>query len=63
MSSISMILSIDPLTRGVTQAPRGTRANRQQTQWTQKSTHQLLQVRTRFLSNDLAETFKGWFPA
>ncbi len=37
-------------------------AKRQQMQWTPKSVHQLLQVRTHAINNDLADTFKSWYP-
>jgi len=37
-------------------------AKRQQMQWTPRSAHLLLQVRTRVLNNDLGDAFKGWYP-
>src|SRR5260221_11829263 len=32
-------------------------------QWTPRGAHLLLQTRTKVLHGDLAETFRGWYPA
>jgi len=36
---------------------------KQQMQWTPRGAHLLLQTRTKVLNGDLAETFRGWYPA
>ncbi len=35
---------------------------RQHMQWSQRGAHLLLQTRTRVLSDDLEDTFRGWYP-
>jgi hypothetical protein len=35
---------------------------KQQMRWTQRGAHQLLQVRTRVLNDDLRSTFERWYP-
>ena len=30
--------------------------------WTERGAHQLLQVRTRVLNDELQDTFSGWYP-
>ena len=37
-------------------------AKKQQMRWTQKGAHLLLQVRTKTLNNELADSFKRWYP-
>ena len=36
---------------------------KQQMRWTPRGAHLLLQVRTRVLNDDLADTFHRWYPA
>ncbi len=35
---------------------------KQQTRWTPRGAHSLLQVRTRVLNEDLRPTFERWYP-
>jgi hypothetical protein len=37
-------------------------AKRQQMQWTQRGAHLLLQIRTRVLNEEWADTFRRWYP-
>jgi hypothetical protein len=37
-------------------------AKKQQMRWTQKGAHQLLQVRTKTLNNELRDSFERWYP-
>ena len=37
-------------------------AKSQQMAWTERGVHLLLQVRTRVLNGELAETFRRWYP-
>ena len=37
-------------------------AKGQQVQWTARSAHLFLQVRTRVLNNNIGDAFKGWYP-
>jgi hypothetical protein len=36
---------------------------KQQTQWTPRGAHLLLQTGTKVLNGDLEEIFRGWYPA
>lgn len=38
-------------------------SKKQSMQWTPEGAHLLLQVRTRTLNDDLAATFRMWYPA
>ncbi|HEY5814411.1 MAG TPA: hypothetical protein VIT23_17380, partial [Terrimicrobiaceae bacterium] len=35
---------------------------KQQTQWTPRGAHLLLQTRTKVLNDDLEDVFRGWYP-
>jgi len=35
---------------------------RQSMQWTKRGAHLLLQMRVKTLNNELAATFRGWYP-
>ena len=37
-------------------------SKKQQMQWTPKGAHLLLQTRTRVINDELADTFKAWYP-
>ena len=61
--SISTVNSLGPrFNCSSTQVVSKRMVKKQQMQWTEAGAHNLLQVRTKVLNDELRETFARWYP-